>query len=1108
MSDINKTIAKALTELHTKHGEDYIELDGRIKKLEEAPSNDVNVKKQTLKLYKQLGDANATLKPYTDELRNSVIGLDEFAKLGTGLFIHWGVYAVPAGTYTGPKQEGSTVTATKLTRNCEWIMRDLAIPRNTYKAYQAQFTAENWDPETICQQAVAAKMGYVVITVKHHDGFILYPSEYGDWTVETSAARNTIIDELKAACDKYNLKFGVYISQYWDWNAEGGFGLNYDGKWNGSSADLYTADQHKEYMGRMIKQVNEMIEKYEPFILWYDPGTSYGDTYANMLRQAELNNWPHIIVNDRLDYNRKYGDYGTGERTIYVRNTLPVGEACFTMNNTWGYSENNETDSWYYTHEKVMKEFVIYSLAYGQNCLMNIGPRADGSIPERQIACLQSMGSFFDKYGSVRNYKRYHSTFIPKFGYVLELEGNKLACYVATQGNPSTQEVVIDCVPTEHLESVSILTPNENSSYEISDGKILVHNLGLDSDTKFGVVVLQYSKMITPLAGNMYEANSMVPSRVFVYNKGNMSYDLTNLYYKLSPSTKCNHTTSFIWKGESGNYTLSLNRTRIKASPIYEDDITTVTITDKETNASQSITYAFDVNESELTFALEKGKQYTFNLLCSGTESHDLYRLDGWTFIAQVIIIHPESVTLNHNKLFVEEGGTGLLEATVLPIDTSDPSVTWSSSNTNVATVDEDGNIVGVAVGDAIVTVTTVDSGKTATCHVIVTGATIIDVTDVTLSETRVTKVIGQTIQLNKTITPADATYPQCEWTSSDTSIATVDEYGLVTAVGEGTATITCTAIYNQVSGTCEVVVLPIMPNSISLSKTSVTLIPGFSETLEVTFDPENTTHKEINWAIDNEEIASVIDGVIFAKTPGTAIITATSISGGKTATCALTVNAETYDNIFEAESLTGSADQGTEWNVHPFCDDCTNWTLFGFAQDSRNTPYEEGGARQTDNNATLYQCVVNASPWTGLRIDADNNYYPTATTDKATLYPRLLAGTDHYISPLTGAITTSKVKFSVDSPMHPVCISRNGNIYKSSIDGVNWTVLEGMNSSQIARLTDAIITVGYDYKRSGGQITNTKYRLLRTDNPVCVAMKMESEYPFYTLYHEYDENL
>ena len=181
---------------------------------------------------------------------------------------------------------------------------------------------------------------------------------------------------------------------------------------------------------------------------------------------------------------------------------------------------------------------------------------------------------------------------------------------------------------------------------------------------------------------------------------------------------------------------------------------------------------------------------------------------EGWKdFEIKIIIENPvTSITLNAEQLTMEYGTKEQLTATVAPDDADDPGLTWTSDNEEVATVDENGLVTAVSVGEANITATAVDgSGVTATCKVTVTPKL---VTSVILDESELTIEKGFTAQLNATVAPDDADNLGLTWTSDNEEVATVDENGLVTAVGEGTATITATANDGSgVSASCVVTV-------------------------------------------------------------------------------------------------------------------------------------------------------------------------------------------------------------------------------------------------------------------------------------------------------------
>ncbi len=299
--------------------------------------------------------------------------------------------------------------------------------------------------------------------------------------------------------------------------------------------------------------------------------------------------------------------------------------------------------------------------------------------------------------------------------------------------------------------------------------------------------------------------------------------------------------------------------------------------TDKSVTWSSSNTSVATVSSSGVVTAKGGGKA---TITVTANDS-------GSTATCSVTVAVPVTgVSLDQTSLSIPVGDTRTLTATVSPSNATDKSVTWSSSNTSVATVSSSGVITAKAVGSVVITVTTVDGGKTATCNV----AVVIPVTGVSLDQTSMTMILGDTRTLTATVTPSNATDKSVTWSSSNTSVATVSSSGVVTAKGSGNATITATTNDGGKTVTCAVTVtVPV--TGVSLNKSSLTLSEGDSQTLTATVSPSNATDKSVTWASDNESVATVTTaGVVVAKTPGTAVITVTTNDGGKMASCAVSV--------------------------------------------------------------------------------------------------------------------------------------------------------------------------------------------------------------------------
>ena len=249
------------------------------------------------------------------------------------------------------------------------------------------------------------------------------------------------------------------------------------------------------------------------------------------------------------------------------------------------------------------------------------------------------------------------------------------------------------------------------------------------------------------------------------------------------------------------------------------------------------------------------------------------------------------SITLDMEKAELLPGESVSLKATVLPEDATDPSVTWSSSDENVAVVDQ-GKVTAVAPGSAVITAKAGDCE--ARCSILV-DTPFVPVTSITLAPAEITLTEGDETNLTAAVLPEDATDPHVTFTSSDTAVATVDAGGKVKAVAPGSAVITAEA--GDCQATCQVTVeaRTVAVESVTLNKSSLTLNEGESYDLTATVNPENATDPTVTWASSDPAVASVSEGHVEALQAGTAVITARA--GGKEARCTVTVN-RPYVNV------------------------------------------------------------------------------------------------------------------------------------------------------------------------------------------------------------------
>lgn len=248
--------------------------------------------------------------------------------------------------------------------------------------------------------------------------------------------------------------------------------------------------------------------------------------------------------------------------------------------------------------------------------------------------------------------------------------------------------------------------------------------------------------------------------------------------------------------------------------------------------------------------------------------------------------IAAETVSFDQTAVTMTVGDTVALVATVLPSNTTDKSITYSSSNPAVA-VAVNGTVTAAGVGTAVIIATT-SNGKTAICTVTVTSSTVA-VSGISLDKPALSLVVGDTEVLTAAVMPADATDKTVTWTSSDTAVATV-ENGIVTANGAGSATVTVTTSNGKTASCTVTVSVPTVDvTGVTLNKTELSLSVGGSATLAATVAPANATVKTVTWRSSDALVITVKNGVVTAVGVGTATVTVTT-SNGKTATCTVTV--------------------------------------------------------------------------------------------------------------------------------------------------------------------------------------------------------------------------
>ncbi len=300
-----------------------------------------------------------------------------FREARFGMFIHWGLYAVPAGEWKG-KPVGSIG---------EWIMNTAKIPVADYAMLAPQFNPTKFDAEAWAQLAQDAGMKYMVITAKHHDGFAMFPSKVGGFNIGASTPfKRDPLAELSAACRKRGIKFGVYYSQAQDWHQPGG--AAYGGHWDKAQ----DGDLHHYVKNVAAPQLSELLTKYKPAVLWWDTPVDMSREDIQALTEAFAQN-PQLIANNRLGNGVK-GDTETPEQFIPAQGFPSRDwETCMTINDTWGFKKN---DLNFKSAESLTRNLIDIA-SKGGNYLLNVGPDATGTIPLPEVQRLREVGAWLKR---------------------------------------------------------------------------------------------------------------------------------------------------------------------------------------------------------------------------------------------------------------------------------------------------------------------------------------------------------------------------------------------------------------------------------------------------------------------------------------------------------------------------------------------------------------------------------------------------------------------------------------------------------------------------------------------------------------------------------------
>jgi len=303
-----------------------------------------------------------------------------FREAKFGLFIHWGLYAIPAGEWKGEPIKGIG----------EWIMNRAKIPVKEYEQLAQQFNPTKFNADEWVQMAVDAGMKYIVITSKHHDGFAMYGSKVSKYNIfDATPFKRDPLKELAASCARRNIRLGFYYSQAQDWHEPNGAGNTWD----------FGADDKKDFdqylREKAEPQVKELLTNYGPVcLIWFDTPrmmtAERSQRFIDIVRTLQ----PKCLIDGRLG---AAGDYRSmGDNRIPPTVISGDWEVPATLNHTWGFKKD-DTD-WKPPQELILK--LVDIVSKGGNYLLNVGPTAEGIIPQASQDNLRAVGRWLKVNGN------------------------------------------------------------------------------------------------------------------------------------------------------------------------------------------------------------------------------------------------------------------------------------------------------------------------------------------------------------------------------------------------------------------------------------------------------------------------------------------------------------------------------------------------------------------------------------------------------------------------------------------------------------------------------------------------------------------------------------
>jgi alpha-L-fucosidase len=399
-----------------------------------------------------------------------------------GLFVHWGLFSRHAGEWNGQRYYGIS----------EWVMFRGKIPVAEYSKLAMDFNPSGFNADEWVKLINEAGIKYMVITAKHHEGFAMFDSKVSDYNIMNTPFHRDPMKELSVACNKGRVKLGFYYSQFLDWHEPNGGGNNWDFKDNEKNYKIY-------YNSKSIPQIKELLSNYGPLgLIWFDtPGGLSKEKTQSLIDEARRIQ-PACLLSSRVGQGfGDFKDFGDGE----VPSTVVMGpwEAIFTHNDSWGYSKFDQN---FKTPAEIIR-LLVSIVSKGGNLMLNVGPKADGTIPETSVKCLKEVGSWL-KINGEAIYGTTYGPVAPQPWGVTTLKPGKLFLHVTEC--PKNHELLVPGVDAK-VKKISLLSNKKMLAWKQDQQTLRITLPTILPDEVNTVIVVEYE-------GNISDSYADAPATV------------------------------------------------------------------------------------------------------------------------------------------------------------------------------------------------------------------------------------------------------------------------------------------------------------------------------------------------------------------------------------------------------------------------------------------------------------------------------------------------------------------------------------------------------------------------------------------------------------------